>query len=106
MVTNGWGPIQLDKIRATGLYRLLDGWAISGHAKVAKPGIRLFEIAAERCGTTVAEGGWMIGNDPVKGREACPPGCVHGRDPFGCAHRYPLPRLHTWSLMLSRHKSN
>ncbi|MFI9559148.1 HAD family hydrolase [Nonomuraea endophytica] len=65
VVTNGMGPIQRDKLLFSGLRDLLDGWAISGQEKIAKPDIRLFEIAAARAGAKL-DGAWMIGNDPIK----------------------------------------
>lgn len=75
IVTNGMEDNQLGKIRRSGLGERVDGWAISGAEGVRKPDARLFEIAAERCGTTLADGGgWIVGDDPVKdvegGRDA------------------------------------
>ncbi|MFI9589803.1 HAD family hydrolase [Nonomuraea sp. NPDC052265] len=65
IVTNGMADNQTGKIRRTGLAERVDGWAISGAEGVRKPGARLFEIAADRCGAAL-EGGWMVGDDPDK----------------------------------------
>ncbi|GAA3226188.1 HAD family hydrolase [Nonomuraea helvata] len=52
----------------------VDGWAISGAEGVRKPDVRLFEIAARRCGASLHSGGWVVGDDPGKdiagGRDA------------------------------------
>jgi putative hydrolase of the HAD superfamily len=66
IVTNGMPDNQLGKIQQTGLAGRVDDWAISGVEGIRKPDSRLFEIAAQRCGTTLADGGWMIGDDPEK----------------------------------------
>lgn len=65
IATNGMADNQTGKIRRTGLAGRVDGWAISGAEGVRKPEARLFEIAAGRCGGSL-EGGWMVGDDPVK----------------------------------------
>ncbi|MFI7699182.1 HAD family hydrolase [Nonomuraea sp. NPDC049480] len=74
IVTNGMTDNQTGKIRRTGLAERVDGWAISGAEGVRKPDVRLFEIGAGRCGTSLAGGGWMVGDDPDKdvagGRDA------------------------------------
>ncbi|WP_223167829.1 HAD family hydrolase [Nonomuraea sp. SYSU D8015] len=66
IVTNGMADNQTGKIRRTGLAERVDGWAISGAEGVRKPDVRLFEIGAARCGTSLAGGGWMVGDDPEK----------------------------------------
>ncbi|MEW9553097.1 HAD family hydrolase [Nonomuraea sp. NPDC050783] len=66
VVTNGMPDNQTGKIRRTGLAGRVDGWAISGAEGVRKPDARLFAIGAARCGTSLAAGGWMVGDDPVK----------------------------------------
>ncbi|MFE3685398.1 HAD family hydrolase [Streptomyces sp. NPDC059095] len=65
IITNGAGDIQRAKIAATGLDALVDGVAVSGDLEVRKPDLRLFELAANRCGVSLAGGGWMIGDNPV-----------------------------------------
>ncbi|MFD1935136.1 HAD family hydrolase [Nonomuraea mangrovi] len=66
IVTNGMADNQKGKIQRTGLAEHVDGWAISDAEGVRKPDIRLFEIAAARCGAQLSEGGWVIGDDPEK----------------------------------------
>ncbi|MFI1621826.1 HAD family hydrolase [Streptomyces lydicus] len=63
--TNGASDIQRAKLTATGLSELADGVAVSGDLEVRKPDRRLFELAAARCGTDLADGGWMIGDNPA-----------------------------------------
>jgi HAD superfamily hydrolase (TIGR01549 family) len=63
IVTNG-EAMQEEKIRRTGLDTLVDGWVVSGVDGIAKPAVRAFELAAERCGA-VAAGGWFVGDHPV-----------------------------------------
>jgi FMN phosphatase YigB (HAD superfamily) len=46
----------------SGVARCVDAWAISAAEGVAKPRHRLFEIAADRCGASLADGGWMVGD--------------------------------------------
>jgi HAD superfamily hydrolase (TIGR01549 family) len=60
IVTNG-PPSQNDKITRTGLDQLIDGWAVSEDVGARKPDRRIFEVAAERCGSVLA-GGWMVGD--------------------------------------------
>jgi FMN phosphatase YigB (HAD superfamily) len=62
LVTNGLGDVQLSTMTCSGIADLVDGWAISGVEGVRKPDPRIFEIAAGRCGTTLAAGGWMVGD--------------------------------------------
>ncbi|GAB1820129.1 HAD family hydrolase [Herbidospora sp. RD11066] len=65
IVTNGTADNQLGKLRATGLAEAVDGYALSGVEGIRKPDAALFEIAATRCGATLAGGGWMVGDNPV-----------------------------------------
>lgn len=65
IVTNGTADNQLGKIRHTGLAGAVDGYALSGIEGIRKPDTGLFEIAAQRCGTTLTKGGWMIGDNLV-----------------------------------------
>ncbi|MFD8288033.1 HAD family hydrolase [Streptomyces lavendulae] len=65
IVTNGAGDIQRAKLAATGLADLVDGVAVSGDLEIRKPDLRLFELAATRCGVNLAGGGWMIGDNPA-----------------------------------------
>ncbi|MFC9176743.1 HAD family hydrolase [Streptomyces sp. NPDC057107] len=65
IITNGAGDIQRAKLAGTGLADLVDGVAVSGDLEIRKPGLRLFELAASRCGVSLADGGWMIGDSPA-----------------------------------------
>ncbi|MDV9189770.1 HAD family hydrolase [Streptomyces sp. SR27] len=65
IVTNGDGDIQRAKLAGTGLASLVDGVAASGDLEIRKPDRRLFELAATRCGVSLADGGWMIGDNPT-----------------------------------------
>ncbi|MFJ9026250.1 HAD family hydrolase [Streptomyces sp. NPDC102259] len=65
IVTNGASDIQRAKLSATGLADLVDGVAVSGDLEIRKPDLRLFELAASRCGVRLADGGWMIGDNPA-----------------------------------------
>lgn len=62
IVTNG-PPAQEDKILATGLDALVDGWAVSDLVGARKPDPRIFHAAADACGSEVAAG-WMVGDWP------------------------------------------
>ncbi|MFI7130470.1 HAD family hydrolase [Nonomuraea sp. NPDC050153] len=66
IATNGMADNQTGKIERTGLAARVDGWAISDAEGVRKPDVRLFEIAARRCGASLGPGGWVIGDDPEK----------------------------------------
>lgn len=59
------GDIQRAKLAATGLAALVDGVAVSGDLEIRKPDLRLFELAASRCGVSLADGGWMVGDNPA-----------------------------------------
>ncbi|MEV6071414.1 HAD family hydrolase [Nocardia sp. NPDC052001] len=65
IVTNGAVDNQLGKIRRTGLAEHVDGFAISGAVGVRKPDPQIFGLAAQRAGAETAEGGWMVGDDPI-----------------------------------------
>lgn len=65
IVTNGMTDNQLGKIRNTGLSELVDAWCISDEVGIRKPDRRIFHLTIERCGGSPAQGGWMIGDDPV-----------------------------------------
>ncbi|MCQ4203884.1 MULTISPECIES: HAD family hydrolase [Streptomyces] len=65
VVTNGAGDIQRAKLAGTGLADLVDGVAASGDLEIRKPDRRLFELGATRCGVTLADGGWMVGDNPT-----------------------------------------
>ncbi|WP_331724381.1 HAD family hydrolase (plasmid) [Streptomyces longwoodensis] len=64
VITNGAGGIQRAKLADTGLAALVDGVAVSGDLEIRKPDRRLFELAASRCGVSLADGGWMVGDNP------------------------------------------
>jgi putative hydrolase of the HAD superfamily len=63
IVTNGTADNQLGKIQQAMLTEAVDAYALSGVGGVRKPDVALFEIAAKRCGMTLAEGGWVIGDN-------------------------------------------
>ncbi|MFJ3861766.1 HAD family hydrolase [Streptomyces sp. NPDC090085] len=65
VITNGAGDIQRAKLAATGLDALVDGVAVSGDLEMRKPDLRLFQLAASRCGASLEDGGWMIGDNPT-----------------------------------------
>ncbi|MFE0737455.1 HAD family hydrolase [Streptomyces sp. NPDC058855] len=65
VVTNGASDIQRAKLAATGLADLVDGVAVSGDLEIRKPDLRLFELVASRCGVSLADGGWMVGDNPA-----------------------------------------
>ncbi|MGV9532636.1 HAD family hydrolase [Streptosporangium sandarakinum] len=65
IITNGTADNQLGKIQRTGLVDVVDGYALSGIEGIRKPDTGLFEIAARRCGMSLADGGWMVGDHPV-----------------------------------------
>ena len=62
VVTNG-SPHQLGKLEASGILPLLDAWCISEEVGIQKPNRAIFEVAADRCGTTLEEG-WIVGDAP------------------------------------------
>ncbi|MCO8308859.1 HAD family hydrolase [Streptomyces sp. RKCA744] len=65
VITNGAGDIQRAKLAGTGLAALVDGVAVSGDLEIRKPDLRLFELGATRCGVSLADGGWMVGDNPA-----------------------------------------
>ncbi|GAA2211413.1 HAD family hydrolase [Nonomuraea monospora] len=65
IITNGMADNQLGKLRRTGLAESVDGYAVSGVEGIRKPDARLFQIAAQRCGASLTEGGWMVGDNLV-----------------------------------------
>ncbi|WP_411138024.1 HAD family hydrolase [Streptomyces sp. C10] len=65
IVTNGAADIQRAKIASVGINELVDGVAVSGDLEIRKPDRRLFELGAARCGRDLADGGWMIGDNPT-----------------------------------------
>ncbi|MEU7088037.1 HAD family hydrolase [Streptomyces achromogenes] len=65
VITNGAGDIQRAKLAGTGLASLIDGVAASGDLEIRKPDRRLFELGATRCGVSLADGGWMVGDNPA-----------------------------------------
>ncbi|MFF9607599.1 HAD family hydrolase [Streptomyces sp. NPDC014684] len=64
VITNGASDIQRAKLAGTGLASLVDGVAVSGDLEIRKPHLRLFELAATRCGVSLTSGGWMVGDNP------------------------------------------
>ena len=64
LVTNGDADGQAAKVDQLGLVPLLDTCCISGALGVRKPDPRIFQIAAEQCGETLA-GAWMVGDSEV-----------------------------------------
>lgn len=65
IVTNGMTDNQHGKIHCAGLHALVDGWCISDEVGISKPEPAIFSIIAQRCGTSITRGGWMIGDDPI-----------------------------------------
>ncbi|MEV7711205.1 HAD family hydrolase [Streptomyces sp. NPDC088270] len=65
IITNGASDIQRAKLAATGIVDLVDGVAVSGDLEIRKPDRRLFELGATRCDVSLADGGWMIGDNPA-----------------------------------------
>jgi HAD superfamily hydrolase (TIGR01549 family) len=64
IVSNGEADNQLGKIERTGLDRLVDSVAVSGALGIRKPDAEIFRIAAEGAGCALADGGWMVGDNP------------------------------------------
>ncbi|MFB1044427.1 HAD family hydrolase [Streptomyces chrestomyceticus] len=65
IVTNGASDIQRAKLTSTGLADLVDGVAVSGDLEIRKPNRHLFELGAAQCGVSLADGGWMVGDNPT-----------------------------------------
>ncbi|MFI1281443.1 HAD family hydrolase [Streptomyces sp. NPDC020858] len=66
IATNGSADIQQAKLDATGIMHRVHAVCVSSDLGLRKPDPRLFATAAECCGATPGNGGWMVGNDPVK----------------------------------------
>src|SRR3954471_19507575 len=64
IVSNGMADNQLAKIDRTGLREHVDACCIAGEVGIRKPDIRIFELAAERCGSDLTGGGWIVGDNP------------------------------------------
>ncbi|MFI7125744.1 HAD family hydrolase [Nonomuraea sp. NPDC050153] len=64
-MTNGAPENQLGKLRRTGLANVIDGCAVSGAEGIRKPELGLFQIAAQRCGAALDDGGWMVGDNLI-----------------------------------------
>jgi len=62
VVSNGTVAQQEAKLHRTGLDMLVAGWTISEGVGARKPDRRIFELAAESVGRTLADGGWMVGD--------------------------------------------
>ncbi|WP_406722883.1 HAD-IA family hydrolase [Streptomyces althioticus] len=65
VATNGAVDIQRAKLTATGIAERVDGVFVSEEAGARKPQRRHFALAAGRCGAVLADGGWMVGDNPV-----------------------------------------
>lgn len=64
VVTNGAADAQARKIDRLAVLPLLDACCISGELGIRKPDPRIFEIAAARCGESLADA-WMVGDGEV-----------------------------------------
>jgi putative hydrolase of the HAD superfamily len=64
IVSNGTADNQLSKIERSGLGERVDACCVSGDVGFRKPDVRIFQLAADRCGLALADGGWMIGDNP------------------------------------------
>jgi len=62
VVTNG-GPDQRAKMDRAGLTPAIDGCCVSHELGAPKPSPRIFEEAAQRCGSSLS--GWMVGDSPL-----------------------------------------
>ncbi|OKI95135.1 hypothetical protein AMK19_32870 [Kitasatospora sp. CB01950] len=74
IVTNGGAEVQRSKMRATGVAERVDAVCISEEVGARKPDRLIFETAAASVGRSLAQGGWMVGDnaelDVIGGREA------------------------------------
>jgi FMN phosphatase YigB (HAD superfamily) len=61
VVTNGETDVQAAKIDQLGVAPLLDACCISCEVGIRKPDPRIFELAAARCGRSLADA-WMVGD--------------------------------------------
>jgi len=50
------------KIERSGLGERVDACCVSGELGIRKPDVRIFQLATERCGLALVDGGWMIGS--------------------------------------------
>lgn len=66
IATNGTVGQQARKIERSGLVGHVDAVAISEEVGCAKPDRRMFEAAAQRAGARLSDGGWMIGDCPLR----------------------------------------
>ncbi|MER8231721.1 HAD family hydrolase [Streptomyces sp. NPDC094049] len=64
IATNGAPDIQHAKLEGAGLAELVDGFCASGEVGKRKPERAVFEEAARRCGASLMDGGWMVGDNP------------------------------------------
>jgi putative hydrolase of the HAD superfamily len=62
IATNGATDQQWAKIRRTGLDDHVDAVAVSEEVGASKPDRRVFEVAAQRCGTSLSTVDWMVGD--------------------------------------------
>jgi len=62
IATNGATDQQWAKIRRVGLDDHVDAVAVSQEVGASKPDPRVFEAAAQRCGTTLSTSDWMVGD--------------------------------------------
>jgi putative hydrolase of the HAD superfamily len=72
IVTNG-EAFQYEKVNQSGLAPLVDAVCVSDLEGCRKPDPRLFQLAAERCGSSL-DGAWMIGDNSeadIGGATAC-----------------------------------
>ncbi|WP_200862849.1 HAD family hydrolase [Amycolatopsis orientalis] len=65
----GEGEPQLSTLLCTGIAGLVDGWALAGPDGLSTSDPRLFELAAERCETTLDDA-WLVGADVGPARSA------------------------------------
>ncbi|GAA4684444.1 HAD family hydrolase [Streptomyces chumphonensis] len=65
VATNGASDIQRAKLRSTRILQHVNGVFVSGEVDVRKPRTRHFALAAARCGATLDDGGWMVGDSVV-----------------------------------------
>ncbi len=66
IATNGATDQQWAKIRRTGLDQHADAVAVSEEVGASKPDPLMFQVAAQRCGARLADGGWMVGDCPTR----------------------------------------
>jgi putative hydrolase of the HAD superfamily len=66
ITTNGETSQQRTKIRLAGLAASVDAVVISDEVGVAKPDRMIFDVTAQRCGLRLADGGWMVGDCPIR----------------------------------------